>query len=100
LLGFVAGNLRWIKTAKGLAIGLALGQDRRSAQPGLRAFQNQKLEEHTVIVLGNAPLGIVVRDHRRSRPEATSLVRHGSRQYTAPIAAKKHAPILFTADQR
>ena len=54
-----------IETGKRLPVGLALSQDRDPAQAGLRAFENQHLEEMTVVVRGDAPFFIVVRDIQR-----------------------------------
>ncbi len=76
-LRFVAGDFSRIKAAEGLAVSFALGQDRGPAQSSLCAFQDEKLKKNLVIVLGNAPLGIVVRDHRRrGGPGAASFVGH------------------------
>ncbi len=78
-LRLVAGDFSRIKAAEGLAVSFALGQDRGPAQSSLCAFQDKKLKKNLVIVLGNAPLGIVVRDHGGSGgPGAASLVGHQS----------------------
>src|SRR5438270_671483 len=54
-----------------LPIGAALAKDRLPGEPGLRALEQQELEEHAVVVHRHAPLGVVVRDaERRGRPGA------------------------------
>jgi hypothetical protein len=39
---------------------VATQKDRAPREPGLRAFERQQLEERAVIVLGDAPLLVVV----------------------------------------
>src|SRR5262249_49169513 len=51
-----------VKTVIGGAIVLALAENRVPAEAGLRALENQKLEQPTVIVKRDTPLAIVVGD--------------------------------------
>src|SRR5262249_36215733 len=49
-----------IQTREGFAIGLQLSQYGAPAQTGLRAFEDQKLEEAPVVVHRYTPLGVVI----------------------------------------
>ena len=54
-----------IEPVEGGAVVLALLQDRVPAQAGLRAFEHKKFEQNAVVVLGHAPLFIVIADGER-----------------------------------
>src|SRR4029079_5282790 len=47
----IARDLRGIEAVERFAIALALAQDRLPTQPGLRAFEDEELEEDAVVVL-------------------------------------------------
>ena len=49
---------------EGGAVVLALLEDRLPAQPGLGALQDQKLEQHTVVLERHAPFLIVIGNHQ------------------------------------
>ena len=51
-----------IKIVEHFAIALALAKNRIPAQSGLRAFQNQKFEQHPVVVYRHTPFGVVIRN--------------------------------------
>ena len=55
-------NARRIEIGEGLAVRGALGEDRRPGEPGLRSFENQEFEEASIVVHGNAPFIVVIRD--------------------------------------
>ena len=59
------------------AVVLALAQDGEPAQPGLRAFENQKLEQRAVVVHRHAPLLVVIGEVERvvGDPSAAALAR-------------------------
>src|SRR5262249_5761743 len=61
---FVASDDSRIETVERNAIRLALLENRAPAQARLRPFENQELEQETVIMNRNAPFPIVVVDHR------------------------------------
>ncbi len=50
----------WIKSRKGLPVVFTFAQNGNPGQARLRPLQQQKLEKYPVIVLWNAPFGIVV----------------------------------------
>src|SRR4029077_13059646 len=56
----IARDLFRAKSIKRFSIVLAFLQNGVPAQPCLRAFQNQELEEHSIVVYGNAPFLIVI----------------------------------------
>ena len=61
-------------------VALALVQDRRPGEPGLRTLERQKLEQVAVVVRGNTPLLVVVGNEKgvaRTGPLAT--ISHGRR---------------------
>src|SRR5215467_1069655 len=76
LLPRVARNLRRVEGAEGFSVSLAFSEDRRPAQSRLGAFKDQELEQHTVIMLRNAPLVVVISNHGRSCGPAARLVGH------------------------
>jgi hypothetical protein len=56
------------------SVGVALPEDGQPTHSGLRTLQNEKLEEPTVVVLGDAPFLIVVLDVKRiAGPPAAAL---------------------------
>src|SRR4030095_8853849 len=66
-----------IETEKGITIRLPLLQDRLPAQTGLRAFEDQELEQQSIVVDRDAPFLIVIRDaQRRLRPRAAATSIH------------------------
>jgi hypothetical protein len=82
--GGKAGDFFHVPTGEGGAVVFALAQDGQPTEPGLRAFQNEELEQHAVVVHGNAPFFVMVGhiERIRSAPPATRplLVRsHGQR---------------------
>ena len=58
--GRVLRDLARIEAIEGPAIRRALAQDDRPAQPRLRAFEDQELEEAAIAGDRDAPLGIVI----------------------------------------
>jgi len=58
----VASNLLRVEVVKRGAIVLALLKDGVPAQARLRAFEDEELEKRGVIVVGGAPLFIMVAD--------------------------------------
>jgi hypothetical protein len=65
-------DLAWIEVIEGRAVVLALRQNYFPAQPGLRAFENQELEQCAIVMRGHAPLAIVIGDGQfRFGPVAT-----------------------------
>ena len=82
-LDVALGELRhgvWIEPGERGSVALALAQDGGPAQPGLRTFEREQLEEAAVVVLGNTPLGVVVLDHERvgARPRTARAIRSSS----------------------
>jgi hypothetical protein len=70
------GNLARIEALEGATVGATLAEDRRPAQPGLRALEREQLEEAAIVVDGHAPLRVVVPDiERRTGPGAPRWVR-------------------------
>src|SRR5262245_33820063 len=69
-----ASHLPRVEASEGLPIAFALPKDGQPAQTGLRAFQDEELEEPTIVVLGDTPLLIVVLDVKRvASPTAAAL---------------------------
>src|SRR5207248_2427000 len=56
----VAGDLVGVEVIKGVSIILALAEDRLPAQAGLGTFEDEELEELSIIVQRDAPLLVVV----------------------------------------
>ena len=56
----VARDLFRAKTVERLAIVLPLLENRRPAQPGLRALEDQKLKQLSIVMNGHAPFLIVI----------------------------------------
>src|SRR6478736_7084042 len=56
----IARDLFRAKSIERFSVVLAFLQDRIPAQSRLRAFQNQELEEYSIVVYGNAPFFIVI----------------------------------------
>ena len=67
-----------VEAGERLAVALALAQDRRPAETGLRALEDQELEQAPVVVHRYAPFTVVVGDvlgtHARVRPAAARAV--------------------------
>src|SRR5437899_379807 len=71
----VAADFLWIESVERLPIRRALLENGRPADARLSAFQDQQLEEQTVLVDRHAPLPIVIGDvELTSGPAAASLV--------------------------
>ena len=68
----VAGDLFRAKSVKCLSVVLPLFQNGVPAEPCLRAFQNQELEEHSIVVYRNAPFLIVISNGWFSRGPGTT----------------------------
>src|SRR5579864_809612 len=69
----VARHPLGIESLEGPAIVIALVENRAPTQTGLRAFENQKLEERPVVVRRHAPFFIVITDHEvAGRPTAAN----------------------------
>src|SRR5438094_4448509 len=60
----VAGDVLRAISGERLSIVLPFFQNDRPAQPGLRAFKNEELEKHSIIMHGDAPFLIVIADIR------------------------------------
>ena len=76
------------------AVALALVQDRRPGEPGLRALEVQQLEELSLVPFGNAPFLVVVGDVERivrAAPRRSGSREHGPRlgRLAAPAAASR-----------
>ena len=68
----VAGDFLRSKSIERFSVVVAFPQNRIPAQSSLCAFQNQKLEEHPIVVYRNAPFLIVISDRGfRSGPGTT-----------------------------
>ena len=52
---------RRIESGERRPVAIALVEYRRPRKAGLRAFEDEKLEEHAIVVNGHSPLVIVVR---------------------------------------
>src|SRR5258706_3869916 len=64
-------DLSRIESRERLPVVLALLQDRFPREPGLRAFEDQELEQDAIVVHRHAPFLVVVGDaERRARPSA------------------------------
>jgi len=74
IFGAIKRNSCSIKPVKCAPVILALGEDRVPRKPGLRAFQDEELEELAVVPDRHAPLLVVVGDGERiARPGAAAL---------------------------
>src|SRR5262252_4756219 len=58
-------NLPWLEIIKGAAVALALSQYGDPAKPCLRAFENEQLEQSSIIVERATPFTVVVGDVKR-----------------------------------
>src|SRR5262249_28339819 len=73
--GGIAGDFLGVERVEGLPIGSPLFQNRRPAQSGLSALEDQELEQQTVPMNRHAPLSIVIGSlELSSGPCAASLV--------------------------
>src|SRR5262249_49373496 len=70
---------RGVEGGEGRAITAPPGEDGRPAQPRLRAFQHEELEEPTVGSLRDAPLAIVIGDVGRATSPGAAWPRGGQR---------------------
>ena len=55
-----ARDTRRVEPGERVAVAVALVEDRRPAQAGLRAFEDQEFEEHAVVVDRHAPFVVVI----------------------------------------
>src|SRR5882762_899579 len=79
ILGVICRNSFSIKPVKCAPVIRALGEDGVPRKPGLRAFQDEELEELAVVADRHAPLLVVVGDGERiARPGASSLHATGT----------------------
>jgi hypothetical protein len=94
LLLIEARDAARIKTAECTAIVLAFIENRVPAQPGLSAFEDEKLKERPIIVNRDTPFFIVIPDREFVRRPSTTGARllnawfrgHASNQKIAPSA--------------
>src|SRR5947208_12525579 len=68
----IARDLFRAKSIERFSVVLAFLQNGVPTQPRLRAFQNQKLEEHSIVVYRNAPFLIMISNGRFSRSPGTT----------------------------
>ena len=61
----VTGNFLRVEMVKGAAVIFAFGENRRPAEAGLCALENQEFEERAIVVQRHAPLGVVVGEIER-----------------------------------
>ena len=74
-----------VEAGEGAPVALALVQDRRPRQPGLRALEHEHLEEVARVARGDAPLLVVVGDVELVRPpEPTRTARAHQSGRAAP----------------
>src|SRR5688572_12572043 len=65
-----------------------LGEDRVPRQAGLRALEDQELEQRAVVAHRHAPLAVVIRDRERiARPAAAARLGHNESE-SASTSAK------------
>jgi hypothetical protein len=70
----VARDFRRVEIVECAAVVLALRENRVPRQAGLRAFENQELEQRPVVAHRDAPLAVMVGGRERvARPAATLL---------------------------
>src|SRR5687767_229080 len=82
-----------IEPGKRASIGRALGEDRRPAEPRLRALEDEELEQPPVVVHRHAPFLVVIALHRRTRgPRAALHDRAHTAQASTSHPAMKAAP--------
>jgi hypothetical protein len=70
------GDLPQIVVREGVAIAAPLLEHELPVEPGLRAFEDQVLEEVTVVVRRHAPFLVVVLDHQRALRPFAAPDRH------------------------
>src|SRR6516162_1962830 len=80
----VSRDLAWLDIVKGAAVALALSQYGDPAQPCLRAFENEQLEQSSIIVERATPFTVVVGDVKRviGCPSAPLNSHHTRRLYS------------------
>src|ERR1700740_3263649 len=79
MFGAIKRNSLSIKAVKRAPVIRALREDGVPRQPGLRAFQDEELEELAVVPDRHAPLLVVVGDgERMARPGAAALHATGA----------------------
>src|SRR5207247_778778 len=81
--GAEPGDGPGVEPGEGAAIGLALGEDRRPGESRLRALEHEELEEPAVVVHGDAPLAVVIADHRRRARGPRAAAGRQSRAHAA-----------------
>ena len=78
--GVVAGDFGGVEVVEGAAVVFAFGEDGGPAEAGLGTFERDEFEEGAVVVVRDAPLGVVVGDVERfGRPGAAGC-RHESEE--------------------
>ena len=87
LAAVVAGDALRVEAVEGGAVVLAFLQNRVPAQAGLRAFEDEKLEENAVVVLRQAPFLVVITNRQGvAGPGAADQVgrfrRHGGFKFS------------------
>src|SRR5207249_1968464 len=77
----VARDLPRIEPVEGLAVVVALFEDRQPREAGLRSLENEELEEPAIFVERRPPFAIVVGDVERMRfaPRAAATIGHARR---------------------
>jgi hypothetical protein len=72
------GNSGRVEVGEGPPVAGSLVEDRRPRQPGLRTFEDQELEQHLRVALGDPPLEVVVGEvlGAARRPLAASRLAH------------------------
>jgi hypothetical protein len=101
----VAGDLVRAKSIERFSVVLAFLQNRIPAQSGLRAFQNEKLEEHSIVMYRNAPFLIVISNGRFSRGPGTTRhnverLHHSASCSHDPVGRSRIANFLEPATGR
>lgn len=69
-------NLRWIEAGEGRAKGVSFLQDPNPGQPGRKPFQHQHLPQHARVLLGNAPLHVMIGAYQRASFSAQATVKY------------------------
>src|SRR5262249_36076295 len=76
----VAGDRGRLEAVEGAAEIVALAQDGDPRQPGLEAVEHELFVQRAVIVLGHAPLGVVIGDVERVLPRPGAAVETVGRE--------------------
>ena len=77
LVSALGRNLDEVEVVESGAVARPLSEDGLPAQPGLRTFENEQLEQGALVVNGRSPLGVVVGNHELGTgPAAADQVAH------------------------